>query len=132
MAPLSAEVMPITSRSPPHLGPACPQVHSPWFKLFLYHITGSGPPSLLLARGKQFINYTESYNLFKIVLLKMFSLIYKGTRVTKLPAILHDCDRVLVTSWGHDPTVIPITNLLFALNDALCYAPVLAQVVSHY
>ncbi|KAL1132046.1 hypothetical protein AAG570_011654 [Ranatra chinensis] len=101
MAPLSAEVMPITSRSPPHLGPACPQIHSPWFKLFLYQLTGSGPPSLLLARG---------------------------TRVNKLPMVLRGCDKVLVTSWGHDPTVIPISNLLFALNDALCYAPVLAQV----
>lgn len=101
MAPLSAEVMPITSNTPPHLGPPCPQAHTPWFKLFLYHLTGSGPPSLLLARG---------------------------TRVNKLPSILRGCDKVLITSWGHNPAAIPLSNLLFTLNDALCYTPVLVQV----
>ncbi|CAB0017369.1 unnamed protein product, partial [Nesidiocoris tenuis] len=50
MAPLSGEVTPIVCKNPPHLGPPCPLAHSPWFKLFLYHITGSGPPSLLIAR----------------------------------------------------------------------------------
>uniref|UniRef100_A0A0A9X8Q7 Protein FAM91A1 n=2 Tax=Lygus hesperus TaxID=30085 RepID=A0A0A9X8Q7_LYGHE len=103
MAPLSGEVTPIVSKSPPHLGPPCPLAHSPWFKLFLYHITGSGPPSLLLARG---------------------------TRLSKLPALLRGCEKVLITSWGHDPAVIPVSNLLFTLNDALCYSPILAQVHS--
>lgn len=51
MAPLSREVRPICSLSPPHLGPAVPEVNSLWFKLYLYHITGYGPPSLLLAKG---------------------------------------------------------------------------------
>ncbi|BES93001.1 Family with sequence similarity 91, member A1 [Nesidiocoris tenuis] len=103
MAPLSGEVTPIVCKNPPHLGPPCPLAHSPWFKLFLYHITGSGPPSLLIARG---------------------------TRLNKLPDMLRDCDKVLVTSWGHDPAVIPVSNLLFTLNDALCYSPILAQVHS--
>lgn len=51
MAPLSREVRPIVSLSPPHLGPAVPEVNSLWFKMFLYHITGYGPPSLLLMKG---------------------------------------------------------------------------------
>ncbi|XP_075227037.1 protein FAM91A1 isoform X2 [Lycorma delicatula] len=100
MAPLSKEVRSIKCDCLPHLGPATPEVNSIWFKLFLYHKTGSGPPSLLLTRG---------------------------TRVRKLPRILRSCDKVLVTLWGHDPTVIPLSNLIFALNDALVHSPVLAQ-----
>lgn len=51
MAPLSREVRPICSLSPPHLGPAVPEVNSLWFKFYLYHVTGYGPPSLLLSKG---------------------------------------------------------------------------------
>ena len=53
MAPLSNEIRPISSCSPQHLGPAIPEVNSVWFKLFLYHVTGSGPPSLLLVKGSK-------------------------------------------------------------------------------
>ncbi|XP_071450194.1 protein FAM91A1 [Hetaerina americana] len=100
MAPLSKEIRPISSCVPPHLGPAIPEVNSPWFKLFLYHFTGSGPPSLLLA---------------------------KGTRLKQLPAPFSQCERVMVTTWGHDPTVLPISSILFALNDALGHSAVLVQ-----
>lgn len=51
MAPLSREVRTVNSLSPPHLGPAVPEVNSLWFKMFLYHMTGYGPPSLLLIKG---------------------------------------------------------------------------------
>lgn len=34
-----------------HIGPAIPEVSSVWFKLYIYHITGQGPPSLLLSKG---------------------------------------------------------------------------------
>lgn len=51
MAPLNREVRSVVSLSPPHLGPAVPEVNSLWFKLFLYHMTGYGPPSLLLIKG---------------------------------------------------------------------------------
>ncbi len=33
------------------VGFGCYKVNSPWFKLFLYSLCGSGPPSLLLTRG---------------------------------------------------------------------------------
>ncbi|XP_026677567.1 protein FAM91A1 [Diaphorina citri] len=100
MAPLCKEVTPITSINPPHLGPAHSEINTFWFKLFLYHIIGIGPPSILFV---------------------------KGTRLRRLPQMLHNCCKLLVTSWGHDPMVVPIHNCLFTINDALLYAPVLVQ-----
>ncbi|EHB02002.1 Protein FAM91A1 [Heterocephalus glaber] len=51
MAPLTNEIRPISSCTPQHIGPAIPEVSSVWFKLYIYHITGQGPPSLLLSKG---------------------------------------------------------------------------------
>lgn len=51
MAPLSQEVQLVSSCSPPHLGPAIAEMNSVWFKLWLYVKLGSGPISLLLAKG---------------------------------------------------------------------------------
>ena len=53
MAPLSQEVQSLSSCVPPHLGPAVAEMNSIWFKLWLYHKLGSGPPSLLLAKGNR-------------------------------------------------------------------------------
>ncbi len=53
MAPLSNEIRPVSDNFPPHLGPAIPEISSVWFKMFVYHVTGSGPPSLLLPKGKK-------------------------------------------------------------------------------
>ncbi|KAJ1528015.1 hypothetical protein ONE63_007939 [Megalurothrips usitatus] len=100
MAPLSREIRPITSMEPPHLGPAIPEVNSAWFKLFLYQKTEFGPPSLLLA---------------------------KGTRLKRMPNIFRNYDKVLVTTWGHDPGVLPVANIVVTLNDALCHSSVLVQ-----
>ncbi|KAK3907963.1 Protein FAM91A1 [Frankliniella fusca] len=100
MAPLSREIRPITSMEPPHLGPVIPEVNSAWFKLFLYQKTGFGPPSLLLA---------------------------KGTRLKRMPSIFRNFDKVLVTTWGHDPGVLPVANIVVTLNDALCHSSVLVQ-----
>ena len=36
-----------------HIGPAIPEVSSIWFKLYLYHVTSQGPPSLLLSKGSR-------------------------------------------------------------------------------
>ncbi|XP_068431956.1 protein FAM91A1 isoform X2 [Clinocottus analis] len=100
MAPLSNEIRPISSCTPQHIGPAIPEVSSIWFKLYLYHITGQGPPSLLLS---------------------------KGSRLRKLPEIFQAYDRLLITSWGHDPGVVPSSNVLTMLNDALTHSAVLIQ-----
>ncbi|EEC05739.1 conserved hypothetical protein [Ixodes scapularis] len=98
MAPLSNEVRPVTSCTPPHLGPAIPEVNSSWFKLFIYFVSGRGPPSLLVC---------------------------KGTRLRMLPS---DHDKLLVTTWGHDPGTVPTSCSLITLNDALTHSAVLIQV----
>ncbi|XP_040044565.1 protein FAM91A1 isoform X1 [Gasterosteus aculeatus] len=100
MAPLSNEIRPISSCTPQHIGPAIPEVSSIWFKLYLYHVTGQGPPSLLLS---------------------------KGSRLRKLPDTFQVYDRLLITSWGHDPGVVPSSNVLTMLNDALTHSAVLIQ-----
>lgn len=100
MAPLSKEIRPISSTAPPHLGPVIPEVNTIWFKLFIYHLTGNGPPSILLS---------------------------KGTRLKHIPRLLRKCEKVLITTWGHDPTVLPISNLIFTANEALCHSAVLVQ-----
>nr|XP_057903599.1 protein FAM91A1 [Doryrhamphus excisus] len=100
MAPLSNEIRPISSCTPQHIGPAIPEVSSIWFKLYLYHVTGQGPPSLLLS---------------------------KGCRLRKLPDVFQAYDRLLITSWGHDPGVVPTSNVLTMLNDALTHSAVLIQ-----
>ncbi|KAK2179555.1 hypothetical protein NP493_483g01023 [Ridgeia piscesae] len=100
MAPLSSEVRPVSSCNPQHIGPAIPEVNSVWFKLFLYQLTGSGPPSLLLV---------------------------KGTRLRRLPKLFQEYDRLLVTTWGHDPGVIGTSNIILTLNDALSHSAVFIQ-----
>ncbi|XP_044756483.1 protein FAM91A1 isoform X2 [Coccinella septempunctata] len=99
MAPLSREVRPVFSLSPPHLGPAVPEVNSLWFKLFIYHMTGYGPPSLLLV---------------------------KGSNIKQLPRMFLGYSKLLVTTWLHEPAIIPISNVIH-VNAALQYAPVLIQ-----
>ncbi|XP_060077726.1 protein FAM91A1-like [Ylistrum balloti] len=100
MAPLSYEIKPVSSCTPQHIGPAVPEVNSVWFKLFLYSLTKCGPPSLLLV---------------------------KGTKLRKLPTIFHEYDKLLVTTWGHDPAVIATSNILLTLNDALSHSAVFVQ-----
>ena len=41
-------------------------------------------------------------------------------------------DRLLITSWGHDPGVVPSSNVLTMLNDALTHSAVLIQVRDTY
>lgn len=100
MAPLSKEIRPISSIAPPHLGPAIPEVNTVWFKLFIYYLTGYGPPSILFS---------------------------KGSRLKQLPRLFKSFEKILVTTWGHDPTVLPISNLIFTVNEALCHSAVLVQ-----
>ncbi|XP_078611087.1 protein FAM91A1-like [Branchiostoma floridae x Branchiostoma japonicum] len=100
MAPLSNEIRPVSSCTPQHIGPAIPEVNSIWFKLFLYHVTGCGPPTLLLVRG---------------------------TRLRRLPSVFKEYDRLLITTWGHDPGVVATSNVLLTLNDALTHSAVLIQ-----
>ena len=92
MAPLTNEIRPIKGNFPPHLGPASPEVSSVWFKMFLYHHASSGPPSLLLP---------------------------KGFKMSRLPKIFEQYSWLIVTSWGHEPSEIPIAGALPLLLEAL-------------
>ena len=42
--------------------------------------------------------------------------------------ILQDYESLLITTWGHDPGIVPVSNVLLALNDALSHSAVLVQV----
>lgn len=82
-----------------------------------------------------------------------------GTLLTELPELMEDYNKYLVTSWGHDPGnrmplqhqsystkliylkithhselsgVIPGSNALFTLNDALCHSAILVQVLKFF
>ncbi|XP_033109586.1 protein FAM91A1-like [Anneissia japonica] len=100
MAPLSNEIRPVSSCTPQHIGPAIPEVNSVWFKLFLYCNIGSGPLTLLLV---------------------------KGSRLRCLPQMFQEYDRLLITTWGHDPGVVATSNALLTINDALSHSAVLIQ-----
>ena len=100
MAPLTNEIRPVENCFPPHLGPVIPEVSSIWFKMFLYHTCHSGPPSLLLPRG------------------------YK---ISRLPKIFEQYGRLLITTWGHDPSEIPLSGALAMLIEALQHSAVLVQ-----
>ncbi|XP_039257477.2 protein FAM91A1-like [Styela clava] len=81
-------------------GPPCASVNSVWFKLYLYHMTGYGPPSLLLARG---------------------------AKCCHLPSVFEDYDELLITSIGHDPCIVATSNVVLMLSEALTHSPVLIQ-----
>lgn len=49
---------------------------------------------------------------------------------TLLISLFQGYDRLLITSWGHDPGVVPTSNVLTMLNDALTHSAVLIQVQS--
>ena len=38
----------------------------------------------------------------------------------------------MITTWGHDPGIVSVSNVLLALNDALSHSAVLVQVSLHY
>ncbi|RXG69864.1 Protein FAM91A1 [Armadillidium vulgare] len=105
MAPLSYEIPRVDGPMPPHFGPQIPEINSVWFKLFLYCLTKSGPPSLLLP---------------------------KGERLRRLPKIFNHFEKVLVSPWGHDPTVVPLTSVFFSVNEALMHSPVFIQAYGWY
>jgi hypothetical protein len=41
--------------------------------------------------------------------------------------VFHSYDRLLVTTWGHDPAIISTSNILLTLNDALSHSAILVQ-----
>jgi hypothetical protein len=100
MAPVSAETIYSPFNSIDHLGPCLQEMNSVWMKLFIYSLTKSGPPSLLLP---------------------------KGYRLNILPNCLKIFDKFLVTTWNHESTYISNVNILLSINDALLHSAVLLQ-----
>lgn len=99
VAPLSNETRIFNSDILPHFG-ASSLVNSNWFKLFVYSVTQSGPPTLLVA---------------------------KGVRLTELPSIFHHYDSLMLTSWGRDSAMVSVASSLITINESLVYNPVLIQ-----
>jgi len=104
MAPISTETQAITQVVPRHFGPSLPEISSVWFQLFLYHTVGSGLPCILYP---------------------------KGTRASHLPSCFREYDKVLFTTWDHDPVVVQTHLLLATLNETLKTTPVFVQGYSY-
>lgn len=96
---------PVTFNTPYHVGPTIPEMNSVWFKLYIYNLVNNGPPTLLLPRGY---------------------------RLQCLPSCFKSYDRLLITSWGHDPFITNQVNVLLTLNDALTHSPILVQAYGTY
>jgi len=103
MAPLSHELRALQCGVPPNLGPGLPELASSWFKFYVYARTGVGPASLLLP---------------------------KGWKIRSLPRPLQTSAILHVTTWGHEPTEVPVSGALSLLQDALLHSPVLLQAFS--
>jgi len=100
VAPLNQDVKLHAAMSLPHLGPGSPLINSLWFRLFIYHTTGYGPPSLLLVQGY---------------------------RLTRLPTIFNEHETLLINHWNREPTFVSLSNAIQSINEALTHCPVLVQ-----
>lgn len=100
IAPLNQDVKLNAATSLPHLGPGSPLINSLWFRLYMYHLTGFGPPSLMLVQGY---------------------------RLKRLPEIFHKYKSLIINHWNREPTFASTTNALNAINDALTHSPLLVQ-----
>ncbi|GAM20861.1 hypothetical protein SAMD00019534_040360 [Acytostelium subglobosum LB1] len=104
MSPFATDSCPVISCAPPHFGPAIYEIHSLWFKLYLYNIVGAGPNSVLLA---------------------------KGHRLKKIPAVFRECEKVRVCSLDHESINVNLSQLLPTVNETLLSSPVLVQAFSY-
>lgn len=100
IAPLNQDVKLSAASSLPHLGPGSPLINSLWFRLYIYHITGCGPVSLLLLQGY---------------------------RLEKLPNEFLKHDTLIINHWSREPTCVTSNTALNAINEALTHSPVLVQ-----
>ena len=94
---------PITSDAPYHIGPAIPEINSVWFKLFLYDLIANGPPSLLIP---------------------------KEHRISQIPPVFKDYEKLTIFTWGHDAISSYRANLNHALKEVVSHGPILLQCYS--
>lgn len=69
--------------------PVIPEVNSPWFQLFIYHLCDSGPPSILYPKGT---TVTQIHPHFQVFCASFDSL-------SLIPQELHHCHFESVGSW---------------------------------
>ncbi|KAL7077601.1 hypothetical protein ACQ4LE_002842 [Meloidogyne hapla] len=102
MAPICAEACCLHSAKLPHLGTAASvELTSPWFRLFLYELAASGPPTLFLPMG---------------------------TYITRLPRLFWKSLRLMLTQGNnHEPVILPIESSLIPVGDALLSSAVFLQ-----
>jgi hypothetical protein len=102
MCPMSREPPIAPSDGIAHFGPACWEVTSPWWKLFLNSLLGSerSPPTKLFC---------------------------KGERVLRLPGSFAKFPFVRITKWDNESLVVPRGAALLLINDLTLAFPVLAQ-----
>uniref|UniRef100_A0A183CMN2 General transcription factor IIH subunit 4 n=1 Tax=Globodera pallida TaxID=36090 RepID=A0A183CMN2_GLOPA len=103
MAPINAEACCVPLASVPHIGTAAIELSSPWFRLFLYELTGNGPPAMFLPMG---------------------------IRLGRLPKLFWHCRRLVITQGMHEPLILPIEGALVPTAEALISAPVFVQAYS--
>lgn len=104
LTPLEKATRTIMSCSPPHVGPAIAEMCSAWYRLWLYREIGRGPVTIYFVAG---------------------------TRVRRVPKCLKHYQKMLLTSSTSEVQVVGHGSLLAALNDSLCYSPVLVQGYGH-
>ncbi|GBG60524.1 hypothetical protein CBR_g5699 [Chara braunii] len=112
MVPLMAAPPMVSSEGmgPVHFGPPSGAAVSPWMKLLLYAVAGSGPVTVALVQGQ---------------------------RLRVLPTALADCDKAIVWSWDGESlggvggkgegTLVNGSILLHVLNSLLRQSAVLVQ-----
>ncbi|KAL6051572.1 General transcription factor IIH subunit 4 [Balamuthia mandrillaris] len=105
MAPITAESQIGTRLMPNHFGPPLPEVNSIWFQLYICHITGYGPPTVLYPAG---------------------------TRVIHFPLLFKQWEQVRVIAWDSEPLILPTNALLPTLNRLLTSSPVCVQGYSRH
>ncbi|KAJ5080578.1 protein fam91a1 [Anaeramoeba ignava] len=103
--PTSQPIYSISLSKPYHFGPPIPEVNSPWFKLFIYDLIKSGPPSYLFT---------------------------KGSRIRHLPKSLRPFHKFLTFQFGKDSFTFNEGNILPYLNESLLNSPVLVQGLEYF
>lgn len=101
VAPLAAGTLSLPALIPGFYGPPIPQCSTPWFKIYTYVCAGAGVPSVLFS---------------------------KGQRLRKLPKVLQNVDKVMVSAWEQEYTIQNSLILLQILNEALISSPNMVQI----
>jgi len=101
-APIASRALSLPNSIPNFYGPPLPHVSSPWFKIYVYVCCELGPSSVLFS---------------------------KGQRIRKLPKMIENNEKVMISGWDQEPYAVHSRILLQVLNEALLTSPNLIQIV---